>query len=320
MKAKPLPGLACIIVLPLYILLASRAFAAVTFLDDWADFGSQFRTTGPEIRFLDGQRVEWVAGYGANHWRIVTARGDDRLQVEHDPTSPKQGTVLRVEVRPGDWVGHTGERAEVSDMLRNSAHYWVTGASGHEVYGISIKLDPNWQPPLHDSTHQNTWGLFMQLHSPNAFDSPPSIALAADTQFRVQTLAGDLMGVDGKRRDGSYLPFTNGDLRPGHWVQFLVDVAWAYDTMGSLTIYRRDEGESGFTAVLTEPSRPTLQFDSHFPNSQNSDPAYGPTYVHYWKAGYYRNISPGVTSRLWLGPIVRGSTLQEVAIAAFGRR
>ncbi len=301
-------------------LVPPPAAAAVTFYGDWADFGTQFRTTGREVRFMDGQRVEWVAGDGPNHWRVIQAKGDDRLQMENDPSSPKHGAVLRVEVRPGDGVGYSGERAEVSDMQHEGGHFWVTGESGHEIYGVSIKLDPDWQPPLNDSAHRNTWGLFMQLHSPNPFDSPPAIALSADTQFRIQTLAGDLIAPDGKRQNGGFLPFSNSQLRPGHWVEFMIDVVWAYDNQGALTVYRRDEGESTFNAVLKRTGLPTLQFDSQLPNSKNANLAIGPVYVHYWKVGYYRSPSPGVTSRLWLGPVVRGTSLAEVAVAAFGQR
>src|ERR1039458_8998338 len=137
-----------VVLLILGTLITSPASGEVTFLGDWADFGSQFQEAGPQTRLLDGLRVEWVAGYGANHWRIVQERGEDRLQVERDPTSPKGGDVLRVEVRPSDTVGWSGERAEVSHMLSlTGARYPVTAESGHEVYGISAKLDANWQPP-----------------------------------------------------------------------------------------------------------------------------------------------------------------------------
>jgi hypothetical protein len=200
------------------------------------------------------------------------------------------------------------------------AQYPVTVANGHEVYGISIKLDPNWQPPLHDSTHGNwRWGAILQLHSPDAFGSPPPFALDVDDQFHISTLGGDLIGTNGQRRNATDVQFTNGDLRPGHWVQFLVDAIWAYDSRGSLTVYRRDEGETRFTPVVTLANQPTLQYDSQIPDSQNMDPSRGPAHLHYWKTGYYRSVSPGVTSRLWLGPIVRGTSLQEVATAAFGR-
>jgi hypothetical protein len=251
---------------------------------------------------------------------MVQEKALNRLVMAQDPTSPKGGAVLQVQVLPGDNVGWTGERAEASYMLSpTGAGYEVTASNGHEVYGISVKLDPNWVPPLHDATHGNTWGIFLQLHSPNQFDSPPAFALDVTTQFAAGLLGGDLIDANGNRRNVNSYALTNGQLRAGHWVQFIVDVVWAYDNTGSLTIYRRDEGDSVFVQVLTQTGVPTLQFDSQLPNSQNTSLAQNAqTYMHYWKTGYYRSVSPGVTSRLSLGPVVRGASLKEVQAAAFG--
>lgn len=299
---------------------SSPAVAAVTFLGDWSDLGSRFQFDGPQTRYLDGIRVEWVAGYGANHWRMIQERAEDRMQVEHDPTSPKAGAVLRVEVRPGDTVGWTGERAEVSNMLSpTGAQYPVTAESGHEVYGLAVKLDPNWQSPTPDPRSRWRWGLVMQLHAPDRSGGPPAIALAAEEDFHLNVCAGDLEE-GGHRKDARSLAFSRGDLQRGHWVQFLIEVTWAYDNTGSLTVYRRDEGESVFTEVLRQVGIPTLQFNSKFPGSDSISPlADGTPFLHYWKVGYYRSPSAGVFNRLWLGPFVRGTSLQEVAVAAFGR-
>jgi hypothetical protein len=296
-------------VIMMIVIPQARSLASVTFLGDWTDFGSQFQKSGPKVRLIDGQPVEWLAGRGPNHWRIVQERGPDRLQVVKDPTSPKGGPVLQIEIHPGDSVGYTGERAEVSQMNDLAGlPYPVTIDSGHEVYGVSIKLDSHWQPPA----NKWRWGEFMQLHGPNDFGAPPAFSFAAEDDFHVNTCAGDLVqgGTLSTNKAMTSLSLTNGSLRTGHWVQFLIDVVWAYDNHGSLTIYRRDDNETSFSAVLTQPARPTLQFSSSIPN---------PTSYHYWKAGYYRSISPGVTSKLWLGPIVRGTSMNEVAIAAFGR-
>jgi hypothetical protein len=188
------------------------------------------------------------------------------------------------------------------------AQYPVTADSGHEVYGLAVKLAPDWQPPA-NSWH---WGLVLQLHSPDDFVAPPALALAAEEDFHINLCAGDL--VEGGRlshnKDSKSLPFTRGELRRGSWVQFLIDVVWAYDDKGSLTVYRRDAGETAFVPVFTQPGQATLQFRSTTPN---------PVGTHYWKMGYYRSHSPDVTSRLWLGPLVRGTSLHEVALAAFGR-
>jgi len=290
------------------MLAATSAHATVTFLGDWSDFGTHFELNTQRTRLLDGQPVEWLAGRGPNHWHIVMERGMDRLRVEQDPTSPKGGAVLRVEVRPGDSVGWTGERAEVSEMLSPTGGPFPVTANTSEFYGVSIKVDPDWQPPA-NKWH---WATFMQLHSPNDFNSSPAFAMSAEEDFHVYTCAGDLVegGALSRNKGQTAWPLTRGDLRRGHWVQFLIEVTWAYDDHGSLSVYRRDEGEAAFTQVLTQTGRPTLQFRSTTPN---------PLGYHYWKAGYYRSISPGVISRLWLGPIVRGTSRQEVAIAAFGR-
>jgi hypothetical protein len=299
-------------VLAMLTVLSSAARAEVTFLGDWRDFGSEFEKIGPQTRFLNGAPVEWVAGHGANHWRIVQERGEDRLRVEHDPASPNGSEVLRVEVRPGDNVGYTGERAEVSHMLdHKGAHFDVSPASGHEFYAIAVKLAPNWQAPGNDTHNGFRWGSIVQLHSPDDFDSPPAFSLAALDEFSVNICVGDLVngGLLSHNKDGSTLALAHGDLRRGHWVQFLIDVVWANDDQGSLTIYRRDAGERSFVEVLSRHRQPTLQFRSSTPHPKGQ---------HYWKVGYYRSTSPDVTSRLWLGPFVRGTSREEVVTAAFG--
>jgi hypothetical protein len=291
--------------------LPTPAHAAVTFLGDWADFGTLFQMNGPQTTMLNGQPVGWVAGYGANHWRIVQEKGLDRLRPIVDPTSPKGGSVLQVEVRPGDNVGYTGERAEVSVMLApDGSRYPVTGESGHEYYALSIKLDPDWQPPSAGAGW--VWGLFIQLHGPDDFSAPPAFAMAAEKDFHVNLCSGDLIegGALRRNKDATSVPLSRGDLRPGHWVEFVLDVTWAYDNRGSLDIFRRDEGEKSFVKVLSLDGQPTLQFRSSTPDVHGT---------HYWKVGYYRSISPGVTNRLWLGPLARGSSFQEVAVAAFGQ-
>lgn len=302
----------------------SPAFAEVNFLGDWTDFGSQIQFGSPTRLLPDGTPVEWTAGSGPNHWISVQELGQDRLTSMLDKTSPKRGAVLRVEVQSGDSCGYTGERAEVSHMLSpTGTPYHVTKADGHEFYAISVKLDPGWEAPTPNLPVNGRWqwGIFLQIHSPDAFNSPPAFALAAEDTFHVSMLGGDLLGPDGLRRNATSMVFTNGggDLRPGHWVQFLVDVLWSYESTGTLTVYRKDEGQQVFTQVLAVVGVPTLQFDSEFPNSQNTDPTLnaGTTYLHYWKTGFYRSISPGMTSRLWLGPVVRGTSLQQVALAAF---
>jgi hypothetical protein len=237
----------------------------------------------------------------------------DRLTASIDPTSPLKGTVLQVQVLPGDHLGDAGaERAEAFGMIDWTGKHFPVTAGKHEYYAISIKLDSDWTPPLHNPANGNwQWGEFFQLHSPDQFGSPPAFAFSAVDRFSIQMLGGDLMA-DGVRRNTTTFPLTNGALNIGKWVEFMIDVIWAYDNSGSLTVLRRDEGETVFTPVLKQTELPTMQYNTQIADSQSA------TFKHYWRCGYYRSVSPGVTSRLRLGPIVRGTTLPEVEAAAFG--
>jgi hypothetical protein len=150
----------------------------------------------------------------------------------------------------------------------------------------------------------------------------------AESDFHIDMDAGDLDRVSinprtgqpmhGKK-DSKPIELTNGDLRRGHWVQFMLDIVWATDTQGSLNLFRRDEGQANFEQVLRLTNIPTLQADSYIPTDLPHCPSCATdNVVHYWRVGYYRSTSPGQTNVLWLGPVVRGTAFDEVASAAFG--
>jgi hypothetical protein len=42
--------------------------------------------------------------------------------------------------------------------------------------------------------------------------------------------------------------------------------------------------------------------------------------AHYWKQGFYRSTSPNVTTTLYQTGLVRATTFDAAAIAAFGKR
>jgi len=253
--------------------------------------------------------AEWTKGLRMfpGQWQYLHAVGKDRLRPERDPSSPKGGTVARVEVRPGDKV-ISSERSEVC-MMQDS---WgrplpVRSTSGHEYYGISVKLDLKWQAPQPNAAGY-AWGTFFQLHGPDSLGASPSIALMAEKDFHLDVCGGDVMdgGKRTKPKGVVSLPYTDGSLNLGRWNQFLVDVVWAADNTGSITIYRRNEGKMQWIKVLEKQNTPTLQYGF---GQQVGD--------HYWKTGFYRSESSH-TNLLWLGPIVRGNNRNEVAVAAFG--
>ncbi len=247
----------------------------------------------------------------ANNWRYSHIWTKDRIRYLTDPTSPKKGIVGRIEVRPGDKVGGwSGERAEYLAMQdARGQQSPITTQSGHEYYGVAIKVPVGWQAP--QKSGSGTWGIFMQLHGPdNLGGASPSIALLAENDYRIQLCGGDLL--DGGTRSSNRGPvkysFTNGALNQGKWVQFMVDVVWSATNTGYVAVYRRDEGQTNWTRVFERRGTPTLQY--HYRQ------AVGP---HYWKVGFYRSPS-SITNVLYMGPFVRGKTFADVAQAAFGQR
>lgn len=323
---------------------STQTNAEVLFNGDWANYvGSFYGSNGwqngtPTGRPTDDPKWSDFSGYWSpkplpNTWLYNTSSANNRIQLVQDPTSPKPGMVARFEVRSGDHrLDHwSGERSEMYSMIgANGKKLPVTEESGHEFYAVSVKVSDDWKGPQPESAEKGhtKWGSFMQLHSPNAFNSPPAILLAADDEFAVEMNAGEIVKLTSDRntglpkkihKDNDRFQLSNGDLRKGHWVQFLLDVIWKTDATGAVKLYRRDEGESNFHPVLQLSGIPTLQTSQYIPTDLEHCPTCAPdNIVHYWRVGYYRSTSPNQTNVLWLGSVVRGTTFDEVAKAAFG--
>jgi len=235
-------------------------------------------------------------------WMQLQQFAPGRITLQTDPAGIR-GTVTRIEVRPGDNVGGWGgERAERAAMLgRLIAPLTVNASTPKEYYGISVKLAPDWHGPDPDPVN-GSWGLFMQLHGPDAYKAPPALALGVSDKFYLNMYSGDV-SVANKQVIGYSL--SDAAIAPGKWVDFVVEVVWSTSTNGSLAIYRRDEGAQTWKTIFNRQGLATLQH-------RGVEPVEG----HYWKTGYYRNPSKS-TSVLWLGPMVRATTRSEVETAAF---
>ncbi len=293
-------------------------FAEVTFLGDWRSFNP--KTINGKYHWLnDG--AWYNQDVNRSRWLMTQATDLNRIQIENDPQSPHQGAVAHFVVMSGDDLGYKGgERAEVSRMvrydsdLRKNVHHNVLSSSGHEFYALSIKLPTNWKPPGRSLGKGPTWGIFLQLHSPDRLNSPPAIALTAENDFHLNICAGNFL-VNGLRKDGVSIPFENntGELNKGHWVQFVIDVVWAADNSGSLTIYRKNIDSTDWIKAIELKNTPTLQYGENI-SEITSDDLNSP---HYWKIGYYRSATENLVSNVWLGPLVRGTSFNEVVNAAF---
>ena len=333
----------------LYLLISlvcprAEAHAHILFNGQWENYEGRFYrsigwTNGTQLgqKTGNGDWTDTVAFWSPvpidNTWLFNMSWAPERIQLVFDPSSPNRGMVARFEVRSGDHrTGyHSGERSEMYGMLgENHKKLPVTAANGHEFYGISVKVRSDWRAPQPEPPSKGSvvWGTFMQLHSPNVFDSPPAIDLMADNSFHLAMDTGNLdkLTQDPKTGKARYarkasepIAFSDGKLRPGHWVQFMLDVVWATDNLGALSVYRRDEGEATFTKVLDVENTATLQVDSHIAmDLAHCSRCSADNVTHYWRVGFYRSTSDNQTNVLWLGPIVRGTSFKEVATVAFG--
>jgi hypothetical protein len=306
-------------ILPILVVLAilscREARADVLFNGDWDGFGGRFQCDECVPEWV-ADIFQWFGNSLTSHWQSVQQKALGRISPVVDPTSPKHGVVARVEVRPGDAV-KGNERAEVAGMMRKdpatgkTVAFPVTESDGHEFYGLAIKVSADWKSPGKNHGTGPVWGIFLQLHGPGFLGAPPPIELDAQNEFHLGMCSGDVLegGTRTVPKDGQDYPLKDGDLKRGHWVEFMLDVTWSYDDKGRLVIYRRDEGEKDFVKVLELNNIATLQYRSGTPKTEGQ---------HYWKTGFYRSATQGFTSTVWLGPLVRGTSFDDVARAAFG--
>lgn len=316
------------------------AHSKILFNGDWGNYVDYYYQVGTGWRNIipRGQPVEnseW-SDFNAywkkatpHTWLFQTSSAPDRIQIEKDPESPHKGYVAKFVVKSGDHrVIHSGERSEMYTMLdANAKKLHVGDQQGREFYGIAVKVSKDWLPPQKEGPNKGyvQWGTFMQLHSPNIYDSPPALDLSVDDSYSLRLNSGELIsyvpdikkgGLKQRRKDSQKFEFSNGKLNPGQWVQFMIDVNWDSQPNGHVRIYRRDEGEKNFKNVLVLTNIPTLQTSEFI--SKVCQTCAPDNIQHYWRVGFYRSTSPGQTNTLWLGRIVRGTTFKEVADAAFG--
>ena len=223
----------------------------------------------------------------------------------------------RFEVRPGDDpIGCTGcgERAEVAGMItEDGVEINENENSGTQYYAFSVRFDENWVAPEEDP-EDGLWSIFLQLHGPDILEASPSFAMdtlnaSKNDGISVVLHAGNLDDPENSLQWATY-ELSESGLNRGNWIDFVVKIKFASDFTGSVSVWRRDEGETDFTLVLTINNVPTLQYRE----SVNGG-AVGP---HYWQHGFYRPVQSGsVINILWLDGMSRGDTFDAVVNAAF---
>jgi hypothetical protein len=205
--------------------------------------------------------------------------------------------AARIEVQPKDDPLALGENTERSEMLimqtANGSQIQESTASGTVYYATSYYFPPTWAgeqlpwsafAPVDCSTGDqnqcNSWSFVMQFWGWGAL-------------MAARTTPG---GVEHYSFAGKTFT-TNSAIALGQWTDFVFQVNW---TTGAFVIYRRDQGNTSFTQVL----------------SGNNG---APSGSIYYKQGLYRGGDvKGRTDVLWVGPTARGASFSAVEQQAFG--
>jgi len=257
-----------------------------------------------------GQRPAHGGWYGAQQMDACRYQADPGLQTWHGKPS------ARLEVDPGDDPLNLGENSERAECL---IEQYETGgqlnegpSSGILFYATSYYFSTSWSATFYpNSVFEsgggtwpgnvssdcigagnlcNSWSIVLQFHGPGG--GTPWAVLAAGSTAPGQPQKMWLTG------GGSTVQFSDGgEIVPGAWVDLVLEVDWG---TGGLSIWRRNQGQTAFTLVVT---------------TMMSAPVNGT----YMKQGLYRGGQVnGRTDVLWVGPTARGSSFVSVEQAAFG--
>ena len=211
---------------------------------------------------------------------------------------------LKATIKPGDNYGSSGERAEVYGMYgSNGVQIFENEASGTQFYAISVYLPLDFKSPV----SSDRWGIFQQLHGSDKYSAPPVFALGATDAFYMQMYSGDLDALKDPKKSHT-VKYSLGALQRGKWVDFVWKIKFSKTYTGTVDIWKRVEGETIFTQVLSIANIPTLQFKSSVSNGAVLDA--------YWKTGYYTSVE-NFTRVIYIDSNTRGANFNDVVAKAF---
>ncbi len=220
------------------------------------------------------------------------AMDDCRLQADGFLTSHGKAAA-RVEVQPGDDPLALGEGTERAEMfaLQTPAGTEIdeSAGSGVQYYATSYYFPTTWAGTGLEGD-SNSWSIVAQFH-PTGDGTWGFLYAGASTTGGAQRYSAGF--------GGSSLAFSDGGaIALGQWTDFVVEIDWGASVV---SIWRRDDGQTHFTEVITSQSVPA------------------PTSSCYFKQGLYRGGDVnGRTDVYWFGPTGRGSSFSAVEQAIFG--
>jgi len=241
----------------------------------------------------------------------------DRIATVTNPSYPGFSSVYRFTVRPGDKVGGwTGERAEFSGIQTSKGVLLENEASGTQYYAFSVYIPSGWKAPEGDPKSEDTWGCLLQLHGPLGFLNSPPVSIDLINHYTISLrggnsdVLGDWHGKPYEWKDGGAIGFDQ-------WEDFVLMIKFARGNHGEVKLWRRTNGV--LITVFEMTGIPTLVFKPSVEAKASGETERMYAGAHYWKQGFYRSISPNVTSTLYQTGLVRASSFEAAAKEAFGK-
>lgn len=262
--------------------------SGVTFLTDWS--------AQPAHGGFYGMQIMDDCRYRADPNGFVTWHGKPCARVEVDPSDDPLALGENTERAEGAFMQDQGG-AQIQENPPSGKQYYATSyyfptswAATFYPYSVFEAPGSTWPAGVSSDcasgagTQCNSWSFVMQLYPWGAL---AAASTAPGSPEKLWFSAG-----------GNDFQFTGGgDLTLGKWVDLVLSVDWA---TGDVTIYRRNEGETTFTQVVS--------------GNGGAPPA-----DVYFKQGLYRGGAVnGRTDVYWVGPTARGGSFAAVEMAAFG--
>jgi len=249
-------------------------------------------------------------------WMGRDAWAPDRITNVTNPGYPGTSSVYRFVVKPGDKVGGwSGERAEFSGIRTAKGVLSENEGSGTQYYAFSVYIPAGWKAPEVDPSAKVAWGTFLQLHGPLGFLNSPPVSMDLIHHYTISVRGGDA-DVLGNWHGTIYELNDGGAIRFDQWEDFVLMIKFARDGKGAVRLWRRTD--SVLTNVFELVGVPTLVFKPSVEAKAPSARQRTLAGAHYWKQGFYRSTSSNVITTLYQTGLVRASTFDAAAVAAFG--
>jgi hypothetical protein len=254
--------------------------------------------------------TDWGKQPTAGGWRALQIINSCHMHVDSSFKTEHGLPAVRIEVDRNDdplGLGENTEREEAALMQEPSGIIYETSASGTQFYALSYYFPTRWAASQYPysvfETPGSTWPYGV---SSNCYQNSGNDCNSWSFVMQFYGWGGALMAartsVGGPEHyafyaKGKLYEFSDGGaIALGKWTDFVFELVWS---TGKITIWRRDQGQTGFRQVVNAMAGP-------------------PSGSVYFKQGLYRGGQVnGRSDVLWVGPTARGSSFTAVEKQAF---